>query len=242
MDQVEGLGQANIRNWVVKFTGPALTYSVTTGLTAKSQYRFRVRAVSEYLKLSLYSDVSTFYAAALPAQIQFPETVFTDIRITSLTFMWVQPTITTNMLPIISYRIYWDSAYLLSGNFALLSEIESFDQFFFTAESLQPGLLYTFQVAAVNAIGESILSSPISHIAQSSPGQTAAPMRTSSAKTDATAASVSLQWTAPVNTGGVSLTGFKLYSIDQQENIVLQFNGVNQPATLSYTITGLSLD
>ena len=33
---VEGLGLANVRNWVVKFTGPALTYSVTTGLIAKS--------------------------------------------------------------------------------------------------------------------------------------------------------------------------------------------------------------
>lgn len=36
MDLVEGLGLANVRNWVVKFTGPALTYSVTTGLIAKS--------------------------------------------------------------------------------------------------------------------------------------------------------------------------------------------------------------
>jgi hypothetical protein len=40
------------------------------------------------------------------------------------------------MLPILSYRVYWDAAYLLSGNFALLSEIESFDQFFYTAELL----------------------------------------------------------------------------------------------------------
>jgi hypothetical protein len=74
------------------------------------------------------------------------------------------------MLPIFAYRVYWDAAYLISGNFALLSEIDSYDQFFYTAESLQPGLLYTFQVTALNAIGESVLSAPISHIAQSAPG------------------------------------------------------------------------
>jgi hypothetical protein len=69
MDEVEGLGSANIETWENKFTGAALTYEITTGLTATMQYRFRVRAISEYDKQSLYSDVSTFYAAALPAQI-----------------------------------------------------------------------------------------------------------------------------------------------------------------------------
>ena len=31
------------------------------------------------------------------------------------------------MLPIIAYRVYWDAAYLIAGNFALLSEIDSYD-------------------------------------------------------------------------------------------------------------------
>jgi hypothetical protein len=60
--------------------------------------------------------------------------------------------------------------------------------------------------------------------------------------TSATQASISLSWTAPINTGGVSLTGFKLYSVDSQNTVVLQYNGANQPATLSYTVSGLALD
>lgn len=86
-----------------------------------------MRAVSEYSKLSLYSEVATYYAAALPAQITFPITVFTEVKTTSLTFNWVQPTIQSQMLPILAYRVYWDSAYLIAGNFLLLNEIYSYD-------------------------------------------------------------------------------------------------------------------
>lgn len=66
---------------------------MATGLTATSQYRFRVRAINEYLLESIYSQVSVFYAAALPEQIQFDSTIFTDLQTTSLTFEWLQPVI-----------------------------------------------------------------------------------------------------------------------------------------------------
>ena len=48
MDQVEGSGVENIENWQTVFTGPSLSFAVTSGLVAKYQYRFRVRAISEY--------------------------------------------------------------------------------------------------------------------------------------------------------------------------------------------------
>jgi hypothetical protein len=69
MDEVEGVGLANIENWVNIFTGASLTYTVTQNLNSTMQYRFRVRSISEYLKQSPYSKVSTFYAASLPQQI-----------------------------------------------------------------------------------------------------------------------------------------------------------------------------
>jgi hypothetical protein len=34
MDEVEGIGYANVVEWENVFTGAALTYEVTTGLTA----------------------------------------------------------------------------------------------------------------------------------------------------------------------------------------------------------------
>lgn len=66
MDEVEGIGASNIELWTPVFTGHALTYTVTSNLQPTLQYRFRVRAISEYLKESPYSKISVFYAAALP--------------------------------------------------------------------------------------------------------------------------------------------------------------------------------
>lgn len=68
MDLVEGLGVANDVAWVNVFTGAGLSYTIT-GLTPTEQYKFRIAALSEYNKQSVYSEVVTFYAAALPDKI-----------------------------------------------------------------------------------------------------------------------------------------------------------------------------
>ncbi len=68
MDQVEGIGLANIENWINVFTGAQLTATVTD-LTATEQYRFRIRSITEYAKMSLYSETATFYAASQPEQV-----------------------------------------------------------------------------------------------------------------------------------------------------------------------------
>ncbi len=72
MDEVEGLSSPNNENWVLKFAGKALTYTVTTGLTPKKSYRFKVLARNEYAIKSEYSEISEYIAAALPAKITFP--------------------------------------------------------------------------------------------------------------------------------------------------------------------------
>jgi len=72
MDQVEGVGKPNVENWLNVYTVSSLKFEVTTGLIATAQYRFRVRVINEYLLQSPYSQISVFYAAALPEQIKFP--------------------------------------------------------------------------------------------------------------------------------------------------------------------------
>jgi len=52
MDQVEGIATPNDENWVLKFAGKALTYTVSTGLIPKKSYRFKVLAKNEYDILS----------------------------------------------------------------------------------------------------------------------------------------------------------------------------------------------
>lgn len=66
---VEGVGVANVESWTVAYTGTALTYTISSGLVAKKAYRLRVKAISEHALESGYSSISTYYAAALPAQI-----------------------------------------------------------------------------------------------------------------------------------------------------------------------------
>jgi len=48
------------------------------------------------------------------------------------------------MLPIVSYKVYWDKSYLLSGSFVLLAEVKAYDQPFFEVKNVTPGTLYKF--------------------------------------------------------------------------------------------------
>ena len=89
MEEFEGIDVANIENWVSVVQIEALTYTVVTDLTPTMQYRFRIRAINEYEKHSIYSEVATFYAAALPETIAFDSIVFTGTDLTKLTMEWL---------------------------------------------------------------------------------------------------------------------------------------------------------
>ena len=52
----------------------------------------------------------------------------------------------------------------------------------------------------------------IGHSAQSLPGKPEAPVRISSSMLDESNASIQLEWFSVIETGGVPLSGFKLYS------------------------------
>jgi len=84
VDEVEGLGTANIESWSNVYTGSALTYTLSTGLTAKKSYRFKVHAISEESLTSLSSKVAEFVAASLPPTVTFPATPFPETSRTSL--------------------------------------------------------------------------------------------------------------------------------------------------------------
>jgi hypothetical protein len=108
-----------------------------------------------------------FYAASLPAEIEFDSVPFTDVQMRQLTFTWLQPVIDdTTMLPVDSYKVYWDAGYILEGDFVFLAEISAYDHYFFTtSDDLMPGHFYKFQVTAVNMIGEGVMSQVIGHYA-----------------------------------------------------------------------------
>jgi hypothetical protein len=96
------------------------------------------------------------------------------------------------MIPIDSYNIYWDRGYLLQ--FEKLATVNSYDHYFFEAKSLVPGILYSFQVSAVNQVGEGPLSEVVSNYAQSAPGKPQAPRRVAQQMTSASTADMTLEW------------------------------------------------
>lgn len=59
------------------------------------------------------------------------------------------------------------------------------------------------------------------------PGKPQAPYRVSSEQTSETTASITLAWHPLIETGGVPATGFKLYSIDEDNLTVLEFDGAD---------------
>jgi titin len=108
---------------------------------------------------------------------------------------------------------------------------------------LTTGKYYTFQVSAVNEVGEGTLSAEFGHYAKSLPGQPEAPTYVSSTEDSVTTASVSLEWTPLTDTGGVPLTGYKVYYIDDSTSTTtLGYDGSGAPETSSCTISSLVLD
>ena len=184
--------------------------------------------------------MAIYYAAALPEQIAWPAAEsdkFPDTYQTSIKLAWTKPVLSADQLPILSYRVYWDASYLL--DFPLLAEIFAYDQPFFNATNLTPGKLYKFQVTATNAIGgEGANSTEVSAYAHSVPGKPYSPYRT-----DTTASSITLAWYPLTDTGGVPLTGYKLYATLVSSGVESTvYDGTGAPEILTKTITGLTAD
>jgi hypothetical protein len=60
---------------------------------------------------------------------------------------------------------------------------------------------------------------------------------------DGATASITLKWAATTASGGVALTGYRLYQIDEVAVVTtLAYDGTDHPEVLETTITGLTLD
>ena len=77
----------------------------------------------------------------------------------------------------------------------------------------------------------------------SEPGTPGTPYVISSVKTSPTAATLTLGWPALLETGGVPLTGYKLYQKRLSDSVQsLAYDGTSLPSITQATITGLILD
>ena len=104
-------------------------------------------------------------------------------------------------------------------------------------------------MSAYNAIGESISNSTeVASFAQSLPGVVDAPIRVSSEVdpddgSGTLTASITLRWSPLFDTGGVPLTGYKLYALHiDTDTTSLVFDGTDRPEITETTVSGLELD
>jgi len=95
----------------------------------------------------------------------------------------------------------------------------------------------------VNDVGEGSLSAPVSHYAMSPPETPAVITLVSSVMTSVSAASATVSWVAVTDTGGVPLTGYKVYTTMVSTGIItLAYDGTNMPEVRQTTITNLVLN
>lgn len=147
------------------------------------------------------------------------------------------------MIVINYYKVYWDEGYRNSGDFVLLALVTSYDQDFYTVTNLETGKLYKFQISAVNDVGEGVLSDEISHYAMTKPGAPQKPYIITSVKSGTSTSSATIGWYAVIETGGVPLTGYKLYAKLLSTGVeTMVYDGTDKPEVLSTIVGNLVLD
>ena len=73
------------------------------------------------------------------------------------------------------------------------------------------------------------------------PGAPNAPYMTASVEATSTTANITLAWNPLMDTGGVPLTGYKLYQLSVSTGTTtLAYDGTNQPAVLTALVAGLT--
>lgn len=108
---------------------------------------------------------------------------------------------------------------------------------------METGRLYKFQISAVNDVGEGLLSNEIVHYAMSLPSAPQTPYIITSVKTGVATASATIGWYAVIETGGIPLTGYKLYAKLLSTGVeTLVYDGTDKPEVLTTIVQNMILD
>ena len=117
--------------------------------------------------------------------------------------VWDLPS-STGYTAITDYEVWWDVG-AEDSNFVVIGASTGNALTFTTSTSLVAGNRYTFKIKAVNAVGESDYSDPITVIAGTIPGKALTPVKYSANKD-----LIEIRWDPP-NDGGSVITDYKVY-------------------------------
>ena len=172
---------------------PSGTSHTVTGLTNGTTYYFKVAAVN-----SVGTGTQTSSVSAVPATTPgVPQSLSATHGNAQVALSWSAPS-SDGGEAVTGYKVYQSTD---DASFTLVASPSGTSH---TVTSLTNGTQYYFKVAAVNAVGTGSQTSSVNATPATTP---AAP--TSLAATNGDTQSV-LTWTAPTDTGGSAITGYKV--------------------------------
>ena len=238
-DEEEASTLARTENWVLVYSGTALTATKNSGLSAGKSYRFKVRAINS-VNEGVDSKISVFYAgSAPPTPTSFSVSNYAR---TWVTLSWAKPTLVATTDPEVKgYLLYTD--YGNQASYTLFANLSNGDKLSYNLTGQSgTGMTYHFKIKAYSAAGTSSLSDILSVLLCDAPSQMQSPYLVSGTKTATTTATLVIGWYSVTDDGGASIIGYKLYYTDTTTSTTsVLYDGSQNPGVLKFSATGLVL-
>ncbi len=225
-------GGTSFTNLVEDTKSTATTYS-HTGLSAGTMRHYQVRAINS-VGPSVPSNTAN--ASTDPATAPGPPTSLTAKASgqTTINLSWTAPS-NTGGAAITGYRI--EESTNGGASFTNLIEDTKSTSTTYSHTGLSAGTTRHYQVRAINSVGPSVPSNTAN--ASTDPATAPGPPTSLTAKASGQT-TINLSWTAPSNTGGAAITGYK---IEVSTNGGTSFTNLvedTKSTTTTYSHTGLS--
>ncbi|MGQ0605662.1 MAG: fibronectin type III domain-containing protein [Candidatus Nitrosotenuis sp.] len=181
----------------------------------------------------IFASISDAFAATAPDP---PTNVSaTAVSATQVNLLWSAPT-NDGGSGVNSYKIEYKVG---SGSYSILVASTGGPTTYYSHTSLTTGTTYTYKISAINNIGTGSPSSEASATPTSSSSGALPGAPTGLTGVAASPTQANLSWTAPTNTGGYPVTGYKIeYRISSGSYSTLVSN--TGSTTTSYSHTGLT--
>lgn len=207
-----------------------ILYNATSLITGR-EYTFRLYATNAAHKST--EDTKSWIIGVAPGKAQDPSLVSSSRGTVggntgTIKVQW-KATETASGLSIKQYLLYIDNQG--GGTFAPAIVHTDLDNLQYEFTGLADGAEYGVKIQAENAIGIGEESNVVYLAAASIAGKPDIPVFETATKT-----SISIAWKPPTQTGGSSITGYKVYMNDfKSDRLTLIYDGSSSPSVLSLT-------
>jgi fibronectin type 3 domain-containing protein len=182
-------------------TGVALTTFTDAGRTNGTAYFYKVAAVNSAGTSGLSNEASATPQQAATAPLA-PQNLTAATANAAVQLTWTAPS-SNGGAAITGYNVYRGTS---SGAESVAPVASNVSGTSFTDTGLTNGTAYFYKVAAVNAVGVSLLSNEASAIPRAT-----VPTAPLAATATAGNASVTVAWSIPASNGGAAITGYNVY-------------------------------